>query len=89
MKVICVNYGITSPLSTAKDNVKEGKVYTVRCEETGFSEYAQRIVEAYGFEGMDGLYEKLLFIPLSGIDEGLTRLLNTKPLRKKKETVLI
>ncbi len=82
MKVICVNYGHKSPLSDVKDYIKEGKVYTVRCEETGFSSYAQRIVEAYGFEEINGLYEKGMFMPLSNLDERLIHLLKTKPLRK-------
>lgn len=84
MKVICVNYGHINPLAETTDYIKEGKVYTVRCEETGFSTYAQRVVESYGFDEVDGLYEKGMFMPLSNIDEGLIHLLRTKPLRKVK-----
>ena len=83
MKVICVNYGHKSPLANGKDYVKEGEVYTVRCEETGFSTYAQRMVEAYGFEEIEGLYEKGMFMPISDLDENLIHLLNTKPIIKK------
>jgi hypothetical protein len=82
MKVICVNYGNKSPLAEGTDYIKEGQVYTVRCEETGFSTYAQREVEAYGFEEIEGLYEKGMFMLISNIDEGLIKLLRTKPLRK-------
>lgn len=85
MRVICVNYGHKSPLSEAAGYVKEGKIYTVRCEETGFSAYAKRIVEAYGFEEIDGLYEKAMFIPLSDFDEKVIHLLKTKPLRNSKK----
>lgn len=86
MKVICINYGHPNPLAEKiNDYIKEGKVYTVRCEESGFSEYAQRVVEAYGFEEIDGLYEKGMFMPLSNFDEGLMQLLRTKPKRKNKQ----
>lgn len=87
MKVICINYGHKSPLADVRitDYVKEGNIYTVRCEETGFSDYAQRIVEAYGFEEVEGLYEKSMFMPLSDLDERLIHLLKTKPLRKKND----
>lgn len=84
MKVICVNYGHKSPIAITGDYIKEGSVYTVRCEEKGFSNYAQKMVEAYGFEEIDGLYEKEMFIPLSDFDERLIHCLNTKPLRIKK-----
>lgn len=86
MKVICVNYGIRSPLATGKDYIKEGCVYTVRCEEKGYSTYAKRIVDAYGFEEIDGLYEKGMFLPISNLDESLMHLLNKKPLRKSITT---
>lgn len=82
MKVICVNYGNKSPLAQGGDYIKEGNIYTVTCEVTGFSTYAQRIVEAYGFEEIGGLYEKGMFMPLSDFDERLMHLLKTKPLRK-------
>ena len=82
MKVICVNYGHKSPLAIGTDYVKEGSIYTVRCEETGYSNYANRIVDAYGFEEIDGLYEKSMFIPLSDFDEGLLKLLRSKPYQK-------
>lgn len=82
MKVICVNYGHKSPLGESNDYIKEGEIYTVKCEETGFSTYAQRVVEAYGFEEIYGLYEKGMFMPLSNFDEGLMQLLRTKPKRK-------
>lgn len=83
MKVVCVNKGILSPLSEIKDHAKEGVHYTVRCEQVGFSTYAQREVDAYGFEEIEGLYEKSMFIPLSDFDERLLILLRTKPMRKK------
>lgn len=85
MKVICINSGDLSPLAETNDIAKEGQIYTVRCEETGFSTYAQRKVEAYGFEEIDGLYEKALFMPLSDFDEKLIHCLKTSPLRKNKK----
>lgn len=87
MKVICVNRGHVSPIAKIDDGVKEGKIYTVRCEQTGFSSYAQRVVEAYGFEEIDGLYEKEMFMPLSEFDERLIHCLKTKPFRKNKNHV--
>lgn len=82
MKVICINYGHKSPLAETGDYVKESNIYTVRCEQVGFSTYANRIVNAYGFEEIDGLYEKAMFLPISDFDEKLIKLLRTKPLRQ-------
>lgn len=88
MKVICINYGVKSPLAQNVSYIKEGNIYTVRCEETGYSTYAGREVEAYGFEEIDGLYEKGMFMPISDIDEmsfntALKICLTTKPKHKK------
>lgn len=79
--MMCINYGHKSPLAEGTDYVKEGRVYTVRREETGYSTYADRIVDAYGFEEIGGLYEKSMFAPLSDFDEKLIILLRTKPIR--------
>ena len=89
MKVICVNYGHKSPFAEMTDYIKEGEIYTVRCEETGFSTYANRIVDAYGFEEIDGLYEKGMFMIISDFDENLLNLLRTKPIRKKENELTI
>jgi hypothetical protein len=81
MKVICINKGVVNPLSEIKDHVAEGVAYTVRCEETGYSTYAERYVDTYGFEEVEGLYEKGMFMPLSEFDERLMVLLRTRPNR--------
>lgn len=85
MKVICINKGTVNPLSEIKDYVSEGIVYTVRCEKSGYSTYAKRDVDAYGFEEIDGLYEKTMFMPLSDFDEKLIVLLRTKPIRNERK----
>lgn len=84
MRVICINKGVVSPLSIIKDHVVEGVAYTVRCEEAGYSTYAQRVVDTYGFEEVDGLYEKSMFMPLSDFDEMLLICLRTTPHRYEK-----
>jgi len=84
MKVICVNYGHKIP----NDNphyVKEGRIYTVKKEVTGYSDYAGRIVDAYEFEELPGYFERGMFIPLSDFDEKLIQLLRTKPINKNRD----
>jgi hypothetical protein len=84
MKVIAIMDFVTSPLSTATGSIKEGGIYTVKSEQSGYSEFGKRWVDAYEFEGIDGLFEQGIFIPLSNIDEMLLVCLRAKPLRKKK-----
>lgn len=69
MKVIAIFDMITSPISTAKGNIKEGNVYTVKSEQSGYSTFGKRWVDAYEFHETDGLFEKGIFVPLSNIDE--------------------
>ncbi len=89
LQVICVMDMVESPLATVEGGgVIEGKIYTVKSEQTGFSTFGNRIVDAYEFEEVPGLYEKGIFIPLSNIDESkfnylLNRCLKTKPKHKK------
>ena len=69
MKVIAIFDWITSPISTAKGNIKEGNIYTVKSEQSGYSTFGKRWVEAYEFYETEGLFEKGIFIPLSSVDE--------------------
>lgn len=89
LQVICIMDMIESPLSTVVGGgVIEGKIYTVKGEQSGWSDFGKRMVDAYEFEEVPGLYEKGIFIPLSNIDEMkfdvlLNRCLKTKPRHKK------
>lgn len=60
---------IISPLSTANGSIKEGGIYTVKIECSGYSTFGNRWVDAYEFYETDGLFEQGIFIPLSNIDE--------------------
>jgi dihydrofolate reductase len=65
MRVLCMFDFIVSPLAEVKDCVEEGKVYTVKGEQIGYSAVAQMYIDAYSFYEVDGLYDKRIFIPLS------------------------
>lgn len=70
MKVIAIFESVRSPLATTiTDYIKEGEIYTVKGEQRGYSLFGKRMVDAYSFYEIDGLYEKGIFIPLSSIDE--------------------
>lgn len=77
MKVIAIFDWIISPISTAKGNIKEGNVYTVKSEKSGYSTFGKRWVEAYEFYETEGLFEKGIFIPLSSVDDA--EILNVQP----------
>jgi hypothetical protein len=49
---------------------------TVKATHYGYSTYFKRHVEAYEFFGIDGYFEKGIFIPLSNIDESEMERLN-------------
>lgn len=83
MKVIAIMDYIISPISTATGIIKEGKIYTVIDEYSGYSTFAEREVETYALEGIDGLFEKGIFVPLSDFGMLLNKLLHTKPINKK------
>ena len=80
MKVIAVFDMITSQISTVKNNIKEGGIYTVKSEQSGYSTFGKRWVDAYEFYETDGLFEKGIFIPLSNIDEA--EIYNVQPIEK-------
>ena len=84
MKVIAIMDFITSPLCIHKDcvSIKEGGIYTVKSEQSGYSTFGERWVDAYEFYEVKGLFEQGIFIPLSNIDEMLMVCLKTKPYRK-------
>ena len=69
MRVIAIMDFIISPISTSKGNIIEGGIYTVKGEQSGWSIFAQRWVDAYEFYETEGLFEQGIFIPLSDIDE--------------------
>ena len=89
LQVICVMDSIENPYSTVVGGgVIDGKIYTVKGEQCGFSTFGQRMVDCYEFVEVPGLYEKGIFIPLSNIDEMkfdvlLNKCLKTKPRHKK------
>lgn len=83
MKVICINYGYKVH-PEINGYIKEGAIYTVKAQFAQYSEIAQRIVEVYEFEEVDGYYECGMFAPLSNFDERLIHCLHTKPLSKNK-----
>ncbi len=53
MKVICVHSGYKIR-AEEPDYVNEGEIYTVKQEVSGYSDIAQRVVDAYEFEEMNG-----------------------------------
>ena len=71
MKVLCINTGYKNPYCEIKDNsyIKEGEIYTVIGEHSGYSTHVKQIIYVYELEEVDGYYEKGLFVPISDIDE--------------------
>lgn len=88
MKVICIFDFITSPLAypNLKGVIKYGEVYTVISERKGYSTFGKRIVDAYQFKEVDGLYEKGIFIPIdeNKFDTVLKKVLSVPKLKNRK-----
>lgn len=74
MRVIAIMDWIVSPVATViSEGVKEGGIYTIKGEISGYSNYAKRWVDAYEFYEVAGYFEQGIFIPLSEIDETVNK----------------
>lgn len=83
MQVICINEGYMIHKET-KEYVKLMEVYTVKNKESGYSNIAQRFVDAYEFEELKGLFECDMFVLIDNFDAMLLSCIKTKSFSKLK-----
>lgn len=71
MRVLCIEKGHPNPNCIFKDcpGIEEGKTYLVEGQGILFYNYLESVIIVYKLAGLEGYFQRELFLPCSGDEE--------------------